>query len=234
MKKLLPCAFLLASLTTSAQRISSYADATLGAAKYQGTLALSYVHLWRFGAKQKLGIGIGGRFTSYLGANQYYITAPAQLTSGSTSPLIIFQDNITANIDTFLVKSPQINCLNLSINIDYQINKKLSAGFNIDAIGFSFGGSRDGNYISGPVGKMSAATPTSFNILLVSDNDRGSLNSEFFARYSLSDLWSIKAGAQFLFTEYTTSSKVQSFPQENDRFRNKSLLFCLGISRKIN
>jgi len=234
MKKLLLYTFLLASLTTSAQRISSYADVTLGGAKYQGTLALSYVHLWRFGAKQKLGIGIGGRFTSYLGANQYYITAPAQLTSGSTSPFIIFQDNITANIDTFLIKSPQVNCLNLSININYQISKKINAGFNIDAIGFSFGGSRDGNYINGPVGKMAGATPTSFNVLLVSDNDRGSLNSEFFARYSLNDLWSLKAGAQFLFTEYTTSSKVQTFPQENDRFRNKSLLFCLGISRKIN
>lgn len=229
----LPCALLLVSFVAPAQRISSYADATLGGAKYQGTLALSYVHLWHFGEKQKLGIGIGGRFTSYFGANQYYITAPAQLTSGSTSPLIIFQDNIAANIDTFLIKSPQVNCLNLSINIDYQISKKLTAGFNIDAIGFSFGGNRNGNYINGPVPKTVDATPTSFNILLVSDNDRGSLNSEFLAKYSLNELWKIKVGAQFLFTEYTTSSKVQTFPNENDRFRNKSLLFCVGVSRKM-
>lgn len=233
MKKVVAIIFLFACFEASAQRISTYADVTLGGAKYQGTLALSYVHLWRFGEKQKLGIGIGGRFTSYLGANQYYVTAPAQLTSGSTSPFIIFQDNITANIDTFLIKSPQVNCLNLSINIDYQVSKRITAGFNIDAIGFSFGGNREGNYINGPVGKMSDATPTTFNILLVSDNDRGSLNSEFFLRYSLNDFWGLKAGAQFLFTEYTTSSKVQAFPQENDRFRNKSLLFCLGISRKI-
>lgn len=233
MKKVLHIVFLVSVLSASAQRISTYADATLGGAKYQGTLALSYVHLWRLGEKQKLGIGVGGRFTSYLGANQYYITAPAQLTSGSTSPLIIFQDNITANIDTFLIKSPQVNCLNLSINIDYQLSEKISAGFNIDAIGFSFGSRQNGNYINGPVGKMSGATPTTFNVLLISDNDRGSLNSEFFLRYSLNDVWGLKAGAQFLFTEYTTSSKIQTFPQENDRFRNKSLLFCLGISRKI-
>src|SRR5579862_2103933 len=106
----------------------------------QGTLSLSYVNMWRFGARQKLGIGLGGRFTTYLAANQCYVTAPAKLTSGSTSPLIIFQDNIAANMDTFLIKSPQVNSINVSIHIDYQLSKKINAGFNIDALGFSFGG----------------------------------------------------------------------------------------------
>lgn len=231
MKKILYIIFLFSGFATTAQR--TYADATLGGVKYQGTLALSYVHLWRLGKSQKLGIGIGGRFTSYLGANQYYITAPAKLTSGSTSPLIIFKDNITANIDTFLVKSPQVNSFNVSINIDYQVTKKITAGFNIDAIGFSFGGSRNGNYINGPTGKMTSATPTAFNVLLISDNDRGTLNSEFYGKYFLNDKWSLKLGAQFLFTEYTTATKVQQFPEGNDRFRNKSLLLCAGVSLKI-
>jgi len=232
MKKAVFILFII-SLNASAQGISNYAEVTVGGAKYQGTFALSYIHLWKLGAKQKLGIGIGGRFTSYLAANQYYITAPAQLTSESSSPLIIFKDNITSNIDTFLVKSPQLNCLNLSINVDYQVSKKITAGFNIDAVGFSFGESRNGNYINGPLGKMTSATPTFFNLLLVSDNDRGSLNSEFYARYNLNALWALKLGAQFLFTEYTTSTKVQQFPEENNRFRNKSLLLCLGINYKL-
>ncbi len=197
-------------------------------------MAISYVHSWKFGAKQKLGLGIGGRFTSYLAANQYYVTAPAQLTSGSTGPLIIFKDNITANMDTFLIKSPQVNSINLSINIDYQLSKKITAGFNIDAIGFSFGGSRNGNYINGASGKMVSATPTTFNILLISDNDRGSLNSEFYGKYFLNDQWAVKLGAQFLFTEYTTQTQVQQFPQANDRFRNKSLLLCAGVSYKLS
>src|SRR5258706_1790115 len=83
----------------------NYADATFGIASHQGAMSLSYVHVWKFGAHQKFGVGIGGRFTSYLASDQYYITAPSQLTSGSTSPLIIFKNNITANIDTFFVKS---------------------------------------------------------------------------------------------------------------------------------
>lgn len=224
----------LEGFSQSTKRASeNYIDATFGVAKSQGALALSYVHSWKFGAKQKLGIGLGGRFTSYLGANQYYATAPAQLTSESTGPLIIFKDNITANIDTFLVKSPQVNSINLSINIDYQVSKKFTAGFNIDAIGFSFGGSRNGNYINGVSGKMTSASPTPFNILLVSDNDRGTLNSEFYAHYFLNKKWGIKLGAQFLFTEYTTQTQVQQFPQANDRFRNKPLLLCVGVRYKL-
>lgn len=210
-----------------------YVDATFGIAKYQGTFSLSYVNTWRFGSKQKLGIGLGVRFTTYLAANQYYVTAPAKLTSGGASPLIIFQDNINANIDTFLIKLPQVNSINLGIYIDYKLSKKIAAGFNIDAIGFSFGGSRTGNYINGTNGKMLSSTPTPFNILLISDNDRGSLNSEFYFKYFLNNKWGLKVGTQFLFTEYTTETKVQRFPQENDRFRNKSLLLCLGVSRKI-
>jgi len=223
----------LQGYTQTGGHINKYIDATVGVAKYQGTLSLSYVNTWRFGSKQKLGIGLGGRFTSYFAANQYYTTAPAKLTSGNTSPTIIFQDNIQANIDTFLIKSPQVNSVNLSINIDYRLSKKITAGFNIDAIGFSFGGSRTGNYINGASGKMLNATPTPFNILLISDNDKGSLNSEFYIRYFLNEKWGLKVGAQFLFTEYTTETKVQQFPEENDRFRNKSLLFCVGASYKI-
>jgi hypothetical protein len=239
MKKNLLTAFLglvfmnFEAYSQTGEHVTKYIDATFGVAKYQGTLSLSYVHTWRLGAKQKLGIGLGARFTSYLAANQYYTTAPATLTSGSTSPTIIFQDNIQSNIDSFLIKSPQVNSVNLSINIDYRLSKTITAGFNIDAIGFSFGGSRTGNYINGASGKILSATPTPFNILLISDNDKGSLNSEFYFKYLLNDKWGLKVGAQFLFTEYTTETKVQQFPEPNDRFRNKSLLFCVGASFRI-
>lgn len=182
----------------------------------------------------RLTLGVGLRFTGYLAANQYYTTAPATLTSGSTSPLIIFKNNINANIDTFLVKSPQVNALNLSINAGYRISNRLDAGFNIDAVGFSFGAHRTGNYINGPAGKMVRATPTPFNLLLVSDNDRGTLNSEFFLRYAIDRQWGLKLGATFLFTEYTTDLPVQQYPQPNDRFRNKSLLAMIGITYKFH
>ena len=80
---------------------------------------------------------------------------------------------------------------------------------------------------------MENAKPTSFNILLISDNDRGSLNSELYGKYYWNEKWGVKLAAQFLFTEYTTDTEVQQFPEPNDRFRNKSLLIAAGISYKL-
>lgn len=214
-------------------RRSSYADLSGAIGQYKGSFSISYNHAWSTGAKRKLALGLGARFTTFLGANQYYITAPSRITSGSTSPLIFFKENIAANIDSLLIKSPQVNAMNICINIGYTISKKLALAFTIDAIGFSFGGTRRGNYINGVQGKNTDGKPTPFNLLLISDNDKGTLNSEFYGRYSLSDKWAVKAGGQFLFTEYTTKTAVQELPIKNDRFRNKALLFALGLIRNL-
>jgi hypothetical protein len=212
---------------------ADYLHLDMAAASYRGSLSASFLHDWRLGTNKKFGFGLGARFTSFLGANQYYITAPAELTSGSTGPLVIFKENITENIDSLLVKSPQVNALNLMINLDYQFSSKLLVGFNIDAVGFSFGANKQANFMSGTSGKNTTASPTPFNLLLISDNDLGTLNSELYLRYFWNDRWGAKIAAQFLFTEYTTTTNVQVSPEENDRFRNKSLLFSIGVSYKL-
>ncbi|CAN5589430.1 hypothetical protein BH10BAC4_BH10BAC4_15890 [soil metagenome] len=223
----------LFAFSQATSKTSDYLDATLAFGKYQGSLAIHYTHFWNLGKSQRLSLGFGGRITSYIGANQYYVTAPAQLTSESTSPLIFFKDNIEKNIDTLLIKSPQVTMMNVSLNIQYRISKKITAGFNIDALGFSFGGKQSANYINGNTGANTQASPTSFNILLISDNDRGSLNSELFARYAINDRWSVRGALQFLFTEYTTETKVQQFPEANDRFRVKSFMLGAGVTYKL-
>lgn len=200
----------------------------------QGSVSALIQYDWELGKKKKLAFGVGARVTYYFGANQYYTTAPAELTSGSTGPFVIFKEDIEENIDSFLIKSPQANAVNLMINLRYKFNEKLMIGFNIDAIGFSFGSSKSGNYINGVQGSMENAKPTSFNILLISDNDRGSLNSELYGKYYWNEKWGVKLAAQFLFTEYTTDTEVQQFPEPNDRFRNKSLMFAVGVTHKLN
>ncbi len=227
--------FLLAlpSVIFSQSKTAQYLDGTFSFAKYEGALAIHYSHLWQLGKSQKMGIGLGARATSYLGANQYYVTAPAKLTSGGPGPFVIFKENIIDNIDSLLVKSPLVTSINLSINIQYQLSNKFSAGFNIDALGFSFGSKKIGNYINGFTGRLTQGKPTTLNLLLTSDNDFGSLNSELFVRYKVNDMWSVKASSVFLFTEYRTDSKVQQLPEPNDRFRNKSLMFGLGITYQI-
>jgi hypothetical protein len=210
-----------------------FMDANLAIGDSEGSLAFSLNYDKGVGKRKKIIIGLAGRLTSYLGKNQYYVTAPAELTSGSTGPGVLFKENIEANMDTFLIKNSQVNCFNLAITLGYNLSARILFRFNIDVIGFSFGRSVNGNYINGNEGSMESASPTIFNLLLVSDNDKGSLNSEFFARYLLNDNWAIKAGVQFLFTEYTTDSQVQQFPEPNDRFRNKSLMFSAGVSYKL-
>ncbi len=235
MKFLLAFASLFLPAVLSAQSSREHvANVDLAIGTAQGTLVGSYYHNWFIGKNKRIFVGVGGRFTGYLGRNQYYVTAPAKLTSNGTGPFVIFKENVTANMDTFLVAKPNVYALNALVNLGYRFSPKLQVGFNIDAVGLSFGGQRRGNYINGQQGQRLNAKVSPFNALLVSDNDFGSLNSELYADYRVRDRWGVRAGFQFLFTEYTTETKVQQFPEPNDRFRRKSLLFMIGTSFKIN
>lgn len=194
-------------------------DIALGAGSGQFSGALSWVHFHGIGKKEKFKIGYGIRFTSYFGSNQNYITAPAELTGKPES------------IDTLFMANAQSNALNLSINLQYSFSPKFDVGFNIDAVGLSFGGKQTGKFISSirptTVSETQTASITSFNVLLVGDNDIGTLNSELYVRYWLSEKIGIKAGVGFLFTEYTTDNKLT---YDNDRFRNKSMMGMIGIT----
>lgn len=228
--------FLLAGNIAYAQVRASndqMAEAGFAAARKQGAFTAAYFYNWNLGKKKKATVGLGARATAYVGRNQYYITAPAKLTSGSTGPGVLFKENIEANIDTFSIQSPQVNTVNVLINLGYHFSDKICVGFSIDAVGYSFGSRVRGTYINGRQRQEERAEVTSFNILLISDNDKGSLNSELYARYKLNDRISLKAGVQFLFTEYTTQTTVQTSPEPNDRFRRKSLLAGLGVACKL-
>jgi hypothetical protein len=235
MKKITSILFvLIISYSSQAQtsKQHNFLDATYGFGKSQSIFSLAYVKNHKLFKKQKWEAGLGLRFTNYNGSNQYYTTAPAKLTSGKTGPAVFFSDDLLQNIDSVLMPKANLNSLNLSINLAYNLSSKLSLGFNIDAIGFSFGGSKAGTYYKGNATSATTAKPTGFNLLLVSDNDLGTLNSEFFAAYKLSNKLAVKAAFQFLFTEYTTATKVQTTPdgQKNDRFRNKVPAFGIGIN----
>ena len=208
-------------------------DVTAGIGNEQGTASVAYIYNWQVGKAKRFSIGTGLRFSSYFGSNKYFITAPAKLTSGSTGPFVIFKENITANLDSLLFDAANTNALNITINMAYAITPKLTAGVNIDAVGFSFGKEQFARYVNGTTVVNTTAKPTVLNALLVSDNDYGTLNSEFFATYQLSGRWSVKAGLGFLFSEYTTATNVQQMPEPNDRFRNKVTTLAIGVRYKL-
>lgn len=221
--------FLIAQKSNSTEKAFSLSTA-FGNSEF--STAFMYQHMWKLGKKERFKIGGGIRLTNYFGFNKYFTTAPAKLTSGQAGPGVLFSEDIPQNIDTVLFKNSQVNALNLSINFEYQLYKKLRLGFNIDAIGISLGGNKNGTYLgNNGIGAATSAKPTFFNLLLVSDNDLGSLNSELFAAYQYNKKWSAKLGFQFLFAEYTTNTKVQTTLdfQQNDRFRNKSAAISLGL-----
>ena len=235
------CLVLVSNYVTAQQKsikaVDNFAEVTAGIGDGQGTGALAYVYNWKVGKRKKFELGLGAKFTSYFGSNLYFTTAPAKLTSGKTGPTVLFADDIKENIDSVLFPKAQINSLNISLNLGYNITNKIYVGFSIDAIGFSFGKKQSGIYYGNNFATVPVnGKPTSFNLLLVSDNDLGSLNSEFFVRYKWNSTWGVKLGYQFLFAEYTTDTKVQTTPggDKNDRFRKKMSGVGIGLTYNFN
>lgn len=241
MKRVIDLLFAMVVLSTTglAQRqhytSNQFADITGTIGTSQGSAAASYVYNWKIGKKQKVEIGLGARWTTYFGTKIDFLTAgPARKTRTSTTPfLIFFAGQKEQNFDTLTVQRPLANSLNLTVNLGYNISRKWYAGFNIDLVGFSFG--RKGSAIltsNGITTIESNAKPKTFNVLLTGDHDRGTLNSEFFVKYKLTDQWALKAVYQFLFVEYETETQKQNFfdGSTNNRFRNKANNFGLGVA----
>ena len=211
-----------------------FVDITGTVGSSQGSVSASYVHNWRLGSR-KIEAGIGARWTTYFGTKIDFLTSgPARKTRSYTTPfLIFFAGQEEENFDTLTVQRPLTNSLNLTINLGYNISSRLYAGFNIDVVGFSFG--RKGTGILTSSGKTTIdpnAKPVSLNALLTGDHDRGTLNSEFFVKYSFPKHWAAKVVYQFLFVEYETSQTKQTFSDGsmNNRFRNKANNFGIGVA----
>jgi hypothetical protein len=176
--------------------------------------------------------GFGVRLTQISGGHcLLYTTAPADITKGSLTSAPIL-----ANIDSFGLDNTGATALNALIALNYHINSKFNVEFNIDLAGFTFGKSQKA-YLRNPNGVDSAfvsanGSPTAQNLLLVSDRDLGSLNSELVGTYKISNHFRAKLGAGFLFSEYSfdnpTYVNTSGVTVTNNRFRNKTMGITIG------
>lgn len=220
---------LLAQKTSNKEGNAFSLTANIGASSFANSLA--WTHVYGIGKNKRFKVGYGLRLTNLFGSDQNFTTAPAKFTSGKSSIAALFSENIIANIDTIGLGKVQTNFINAGIYLNYTLpywKNRLELGVNIDAIGFTFGSKQNASYNNNTV----SAKPSSFNILLISDSDVGSLNSEWYISYWASKNLKIKAGYEFLFTEYTTETKIQAIPgttDRNDRFRLKSPMVMFGI-----
>ena len=202
----------------STKKIEQLADFTLGFGSGQSTVPFGYFKNWNLGKKQNFYIGTGVRLSNAFGKNQVFTSAPASLAANS------------ANKDSLFSSSASTYALNAILNLGYHISPKLDVGFNIDLIGVSFGPSRIKLFSGNGTSTTTTAEPTGMNVLLVGNNDRGTLNSEFYLRYKVNNKVGIKLAYQHFFTELTTATKVQTLPAQNDRFRNITNLFSFGVA----
>jgi hypothetical protein len=203
------------------------ATGDLSLAAGQGfTGAASYNVLYGLGKNHKFRIGYSLRLNSYFAGETDHGTAPASLTTDD------------AKIDTLRLGNAQLNSLNLGVRLEYGISSKFDVGFGIDAVGFTFGGEQSGTFLArqsdasgtGNHNQTVNASPTAFNLLLIGDNDRGSLNSEFYVRYWISEKIGIRGGVSYQFWEYTAERKLA---YDNDRFRSKVVMPMLAVSYKF-
>jgi hypothetical protein len=225
MKKYILLAFVITFTTniataqkTTNPKTQQLADLSFGFGSKQGSVVAGYFYNWNLGKSKKFFIGTGVRFNTFYGTGVNYTSAPADLAGDKLKE------------DTLLAPKPSAYSLNLLINLGYNITPKLQAGFNIDLLGASFGPEGSPVFISNGVPTATKAKPAGFNVLLVGNNDKGSLNSEFYARYKITDKFGAKLAYQYFFTELVTTTKVQTAPVANDRFRNKAGLINIGFS----
>lgn len=215
--------------TTRRFKYNNYYDLAISVGKGLA-VAPSWSHFHKIGRKGKFQLGYGIRLTSLFGSKVKHITAPAKFTTANTGLGVIFQETIEANLDTLTLEKIQVNAINININLQYAFSKQWEIGFNIDALGVSFGGAQKGTFVARSQGRnpsQETAKPTTLNLLLTSDNDIGSLNSELYLRYWFHTQWAVRGGLTFAFSEYTSSGKLVF---DNDRFRAKILMLMLGIT----
>lgn len=215
-------------------------DFSFGVGKAGASPAIGYENLYGIGKAKKLKIGYGLRYTGYFAQDKdiHFRTAPAKLTSGRYSIFALFSDDILNQIDTLHMHNLSTNSFNINTRFEYSVTKRIDLGFNIDIIGFTFGKQQEALF-SGEVsdsqgkannGKTFNVKPAALNLLLISDSDIGSLNSEMYLRYWASPKVGIRAGASFQFIEYKSNQKVAF---DNDRFRTKQLLPFIALTYKF-
>ncbi|MBI3142966.1 MAG: hypothetical protein HYZ16_09070 [Bacteroidetes bacterium] len=209
--KLFATALLALGLSAAFGQATRFSTADLALGPNGTVTVLSLAYTKSFIIKDHIWLGIGLRGNQLMAGEQTYFTAPAKYTMND-------------QLDEFKLGKASTTSLSIKLHLGGLITEKIGLGFNIDALGISFGPGQTGTLtqmVADPDGSTFANTtakPTSTNVLLVGDNDIGSLNSEFFLYYKAGQKLGFRAGLSMFFSEYTT--QAAGF-DGNQRFRSK-------------
>lgn len=108
--------------------------------------------------------------------------------------------------DTILAlpESKTNHALNLMLGVQYNLSA-FFAGFNIDVVGFNLAAK---DYALNRAGVSYAGETKSLNLLKIGFNDIGSLNSEFYVGYLISENLSARLGYSHTFSHYASKDGV--------------------------
>ena len=175
-------------------------------------------------------IGLGFRFTSWFGSDEYFVTVPEMIKSSQNPLAPNIPDPDPAKKDSVHVVNPQMNSLNLMFNFNFQIEQVVRIGLNGDIIGIGMGAQKQGTYINGSLVQAVSVTPEKYNCFWTGGGDHsGMLLVEFYFTVDVSKKLAIKGSFQFFDLEYRTDTQVQTYPRPNDRFRNAQTMEGIGL-----
>jgi hypothetical protein len=128
-------------------------------------------------------------------------------------------------IDTLYLSSAAL-MVNVSGHAEARLTDRLAAGLNIDLVGFGAGGDRDARYHAGAgiADQSVRAKPTGSNIFLYGSKDRGSLNSEFYARWRLNERVAVRGGLSHQLVEYEAARTLASNTAFFRQYRNLAVV----------
>ena len=165
-------------LHASAQRLDLDVSAGFGG----GAVRAAASGQWRFGVGSRLTVGTGLRLTHYAGESATYRNQGATTTA--------LPDRLTID--------PAVWGLNLMVSAQARLAGPIAVGTNLDLVGIA----------GGPTRQVGAVTvePARGSLFRYGDNDRGSLNSEFFLAVSVSPRLELRGGMSHYVVGYTANA----------------------------
>jgi hypothetical protein len=190
----------------------------------------SYIKYKNIGLNNHWLYGIGVQATLSFLSQKQYTTAPTDVLKKSKNWFAVSFPDIEERIDTLVINQSFNLFGNLYFALQYRFNAHHEIGLQLDLFGASFGLPKSATLISSEIPSKSAAqtaVPTLFNYTLTSSNNRGSLLYSLNYRYWFNDKLGTNASINYVYTEYRTADRLVF---DNNRYRNKSFCFMLGVS----
>jgi hypothetical protein len=190
--------------TAPAARHATVFDLTGASGPSLNAASAATWRLWGLDAAGRFQVGLGLRATQFFAAG-YALDRQTGPAGGEIQ-----------------VAQPRLTAFNVAFHLRARVVRSLHLGFNLDALGLSVGPNRVGQAAGS--GAILSLRPVAGNVLLGGRADRGSLNSELYAAWGLTQGLQLRGGYSHLVTAYEDDAS------RYHRFLN---LAVLGLSYQL-